>query len=304
MSYHRRYVRKKNRQKERIKILIIVSVIVLVAVLIGVGVGFVLLNSNYIEDHTATPDNAIFATTSKIEGEKETSNLDKKIKSKAKNNTVQHTEENTNATENNEKASNKNSTKVLREIGIDAEEYDFEQLVVVQSSETTAKISFFQKNKGVWKYAKKLSSVDGFVGIQGVSDQASEYSKYTPSGLYSLGTAFGICDNPGTKMEYFNVTSNSYWVDDPNSQYYNQHVEGLDNADWQSAEHLIDCNPEYNYAVFIEYNTNPIVAGNGSAFFVHVGYEPTAGCVSMAEDSMIQMLRWLNPKKAPHILII
>lgn len=77
-----------------------------------------------------------------------------------------------------------------------------------------------------------------------------------------------------------------------------------EDADWQSAEHLIECNSAYKYAVFIEYNTNPVVSEKGSAFFIHVGCVPTEGCIAISEDNMIETLRWLGSSKRPHILII
>lgn len=185
----------------------------------------------------------------------------------------------------------------------DISQFDFNQLITVDSDGAYAKISFFEKTNRGWTKAKSLDSVNGYVGTQGVSANASEYASYTPEGLYSIGTGFGICDDPGTKLDYFKVTENSFWVDDVNSKFYNQHVEGKNNADWNSAEHLIDCKPEYNYAALIEYNTNPIVQGKGSAFFLHVGYSPTAGCVAIDESTMISVLKWLDKKQSPHILI-
>lgn len=302
MSYHRRYVRQKNRRKKRIKTILMITASIIVIAL-SVIAGFMIINrinANDIKKEVEIPDTAVHLETKKIEM------IDKEPKTKQKSSSeeTKTTQASENINNQEDKVRKKQSTKVLKDIGIDTEDYEFNQLVVVKSEGSKAKIYFFEKSHNIWKYTKKIKTVDGFVGKQGVSHNASEYAQYTPSGLYALSTAFGINDNPGTKMDYFKVTYDSYWVDDPSSTYYNQHVEGAENADWQSAEHLIDCNPAYNYAIFIEYNTNPIVPGKGSAFFVHVGNEPTAGCVAIGEDSMIHLLQWLNPAKSPHILII
>lgn len=192
---------------------------------------------------------------------------------------------------------------------LDSTEYDVnsikgEQLIVVDSTSTCAIISYFEKTDGVWNCAADLSDVEGYVGIDGVSTNASEYISHTPYGLYPLGTAFGICDNPGTSMDYFKVTQDSYWVSDVNSAYYNQHVEGTENKDWENAEHLIDYAGSYDYCVFIEYNVNPTVSGKGSAFFLHVGNAPTAGCVAIPRENMIATLQWLDKEKQPSILIL
>lgn len=195
-------------------------------------------------------------------------------------------------------------SKLIAENGYGVSDFDFEQLIVVNSYGTSAEISFFEKTGGVWDYASELYQTSGYVGSQGTSEYASEYASYTPIGLFSIGTGFGICQNPGTGLDYFEITEDSYWVDDANSVYYNQHVEGTENQDWQSAEHLIDYQGSYNYCAFIEYNTNPIVAGKGSAIFLHVGNAPTAGCVAISEECMIATLRWLDKNKYPHILIL
>lgn len=133
--------------------------------------------------------------------------------------------------------------------------------------ERLLKSAFFEKTGDVWNYASELYETTGYVGIQGTSEYASEYASYTPIGLFSVGTGFGICQNSGTGLDYFEITEDSYWVDDADSMYYNQHVEGTENQDWQSAEHLIDYQGSYNYCAFIEYNTNPVKAGKGSAIF-------------------------------------
>ena len=70
-------------------------------------------------------------------------------------------------------------------------------------------------------------------------------------------------------------------------------------------EHLLDETPFYNYAVVIDYNTSPVVQGAGSAFFLHVNPDgkPTAGCVSIAQASLVSIMQWLTPADQPRILI-
>lgn len=194
-------------------------------------------------------------------------------------------------------------TSLINEGGYSRDDLNGKQLIVVKSEGSRAKFSFFEKEKGAWKYSDVLSTVDGFVGTQGVSKNASEYESYTPEGLFSLGTGFGINDNPKTGLDYFKVTENSYWVDDVNSQYYNQHIEANSSEDAPNGEHLIDYKGYYDYAVFIEYNTNPAIPGKGSAFFLHIGNKPTAGCAAISEENMLKAIRWLNKNKNPYIMI-
>jgi L,D-peptidoglycan transpeptidase YkuD (ErfK/YbiS/YcfS/YnhG family) len=56
----------------------------------------------------------------------------------------------------------------------------------------------------------------------------------------------------------------------------------------------------------IEYNTQPVVKGKGSAIFFHLAdekYTPTSGCVAIPEKNMLDYLQWLDPKKKRAILL-
>ena len=62
----------------------------------------------------------------------------------------------------------------------------------------------------------------------------------------------------------------------------------------------------YKYGIVIEYNTNPVIKGYGSAIFFHVwGGEniTTEGCVAVSEENIIKILEWLNPKAEPLIIM-
>lgn len=62
----------------------------------------------------------------------------------------------------------------------------------------------------------------------------------------------------------------------------------------------------YKLGAVIEYNTNPIIAGKGSAIFMHLWSgptKPTAGCIAMSEENMTFLFRWLDKNKGPMILI-
>ena len=116
----------------------------------------------------------------------------------------------------------------------------------------------------------------------------------TPKGVFSLGFAFGTQPINGLNVEYRQLNSNCYWVDDPLSPLYNQWAESR-NITWNSAEHLIDYPDAYKYSVVIDYNTNPIVPYKGSAIFIHcMTGSYTAGCVAVPENDMFIILKWLD----------
>ena len=125
----------------------------------------------------------------------------------------------------------------------------------------------------------------------------------TPKGIYSISDAFYIYEAPVTGLSSFQITNDSYWVDDPNSVYYNQHIEGLENKDWESAEHMIDYTTAYEYGCVIDYNTDAVYNA-GSAIFFHVSYSPTAGCVGTDKTMMLEYLSVLDKSENPYIAIV
>lgn len=176
------------------------------------------------------------------------------------------------------------------------------QLIIVDSNGVNANIYMYQKGDSGWKSVGFV--VNGYVGRNGVNGNKIEGDKTTPTGLYSIGDAFYIDTKPTTGLNTFCVTSNTYWVDDPNSRFYNQRVEGTDEKDWSSAEHMIDYYVSYKYGFVINYNTSPIIPGKGGAIFFHCGDSGTAGCVAVADEAMLNYLSLLNAKDNPYILIM
>lgn len=192
--------------------------------------------------------------------------------------------------------------ELLEEAGYILEGLGARQLIVVRSSGNEAAVYAFSMDEaGLWQ--QDFDKIQGHTGRNGVTSGKAEGDKSTPAGLYTLTQAFGVEADPGSLLSYRRVTQDSYWVDDPNSTYYNQWVEGTAGKDWNSAEHLADYAEQYAYAVAIDYNMSSPVAGKGSAIFLHCGTRATAGCVSVPRSDMLKLLLWLDPAKDPAILI-
>lgn len=174
------------------------------------------------------------------------------------------------------------------------------QIVTVSSSGNSATIEFWEISDHKWTKDDSLT-VSGYVGEMGVTDNMSEYIKATPAGFFPVMDAFYIHNKPDTGLDSFQITESSYWVDDPSSDFYNQHVEGTQYQDWSSAEHMIDYSG-YEYGFVIGYNLN-CVKGAGSAIFFHIGSGPTAGCVATSESYVLSYLSMLSASANPYILI-
>ncbi len=195
-------------------------------------------------------------------------------------------------------------TELLDKSGISYEELEQKnctQLITVVSHDTSAQLRFYSCREGVWEEIPQLYCL-GYVGRNGVTADKREGDGRTPGGLFGIGSAFYISDAPETKLDVFQITGDTYWVDDPESVFYNQKVEGIQNQDWNSAEHMISYD-EYRYGFVVEYN--PGCEKNlGSAIFFHVGKGYTAGCVAAGEDMLLGYLKELDKEKNPHILIV
>lgn len=179
------------------------------------------------------------------------------------------------------------------------------QLILTTAFRSDAVVCCYDRDDtGRWHLSEQIGLIFGHTGKNGVRSVKTEGDGCTPFGLYQLGYAFGTKSKPDTAMDFYDVTENSYWVDDPESPYYNRWIESTDYFEWTTAEHLADYQNSYAYAAVVRYNMSPAVPGQGSAIFLHCGTEPTSGCIAVPEDDMLRILTWLDPKKKPAILIV
>ncbi len=194
------------------------------------------------------------------------------------------------------------------------------QLLVVDVKEKPYTMAIFEDGKLI----KNIDEV--WIGRNGViePEKAIEGDDKTPLGLYNLGVGFGMHDLD-INYPYFKVQDNDYWVDDYKSSHYNymvrigedipnfgyHYIISEDEKDFESAEHLKDYEMQYEYSVFIEFNSdgqideNGIGNNKGSAIFLHCfglkGY--TGGCVAVSRENMEFIMNFLDRDKHPKILI-
>ncbi|MER5177861.1 L,D-transpeptidase family protein [Streptomyces sp. NPDC002896] len=182
------------------------------------------------------------------------------------------------------------------------------QLITAQAARTgstTGTVIWWERRNGRWVQAGSAPARFGAKGLaEGTSRRQGTYT--TPTGLYGLPYAFGIRSAPvGTTTAYRRVRQNSWWCQDNGSRSYNRWTEPRA-ADCRAAEaeHLIEYDPEYAYALVIGFNYDRPVRGRGAGIFLHVnGRGATAGCVSVPTDAMRRILDWAEPARRPHIAI-
>lgn len=167
-----------------------------------------------------------------------------------------------------------------------------------------AHILAWEKVGPLW--VKKFSTMPAVVGRNGFAlpGEKKEGDGHTPSGSFVLKRAFGYAPRIKTGLDYRQVTENDFWIDDPESEQYNQWVKSVSDA--KSFELLKRMDMLYEYAAVIEYNTDVIVAGRGSAIFLHVWHSrntATSGCVATSEKYVRKILKWLDLSKNPIIIL-
>lgn len=154
---------------------------------------------------------------------------------------------------------------------------------------------------------ERTLAVPAWVGKSGISREAREGAAFTPEGTFALTEGFGRLPQAGAKLPYLSVDPSNtwWWVSDPESPLYNQKYRCAESEcpfDTTLSENLGRTDPQYNYALVIDYNRFPVVPNRGSAFFVHVEVgRPTAGCVAVGDEVMRTLLNTLEPSRKPVI---
>lgn len=199
------------------------------------------------------------------------------------------------------------------------------QVVVVTTASWTAKggtLQRYEKVNGRWtKIGKDVPVAVGKNGLAwgrglhkttGMPEKKESDGK-APAGVFSLGTMFGYSDKTPslTGYPYRQCTSRDYFIDDMNSRDYNQWVtipaseQNNPEARWSSFERMKRGDHLYEYGVVILHNSMPVAKGKGSAIFFHVWRSPespTLGCTSMSKESLLELIKWLEPEKKPLLI--
>lgn len=169
----------------------------------------------------------------------------------------------------------------------------------------TAEVYVFEKIGAKWIPA--FDPVNAVIGKKGFAppDEKREGDGRTPSGIFPLQITFGYDETIRTKMPYRQALSDDLWIDDVNADDYNKWVKKKETH--ASSYEIMRRNDNlYKYGIVIEYNTNPVIRGYGSAIFLHVwrGRDgATGGCVAVSEENILRIIEWLDPAAKPLIIM-
>jgi len=170
-------------------------------------------------------------------------------------------------------------------------------LSVVGTGGSTAKMDVWQRSAAGWQPI--AIGIPTHIGSAGMAPESKDDVPATPMGIFSLDSAFGTQPNPGGGLQYVQVTHDYWWDGDMKSPTYNTMQVckkadcPFDTAPASGTENLYI--PQYAHAVVMGVN-KARVPGDGGAFFVHTtDGGPTAGCVSLDDDTLVKIIRWLQP---------
>jgi len=137
------------------------------------------------------------------------------------------------------------------------------------------------------------------LGRGGIEANKREGDGGTPKGVFRPVQCWWRADRhpqPSTFLPVRPIGPEDAWCEDPADRHYNQPVKLVSN---QSGDRLKRDDHLYDFIIEIDHNTNPRIAGRGSAVFLHLArpdFSPTAGCVSMTKGAMLRLLKRLGPE--------
>ncbi|MFZ1632292.1 MAG: L,D-transpeptidase family protein [Chitinophagales bacterium] len=194
------------------------------------------------------------------------------------------------------------------------------QIIVVQTAdwhEIHGKMQLWEKTAKGWNRVNEFNILVGRNGMawdntSSLKNQLAgpikkEGDGCSPAGVFSLDKIFSYHQTDNLNMPFIQVDENDLCVDDINSKYYNLLINDstITDKDYHSFEHMLRDDLQYEYGVWVNYNTNPQIAGNGSCIFLHIYKDentPTSGCTAMAKKDMLALINWLNSSAQPRLI--
>jgi len=151
----------------------------------------------------------------------------------------------------------------------------------------------------------------GVLGREEAGLRKREGDGRTPAGAFELGVIYGNDSRlpEGADYPYHQVTEFDAWPDDPANPLYNRHVTvaAANPPAWFAVQRMRTGDPAYRWRVEIRHNADPIEPGAGSATFFHIRRgetRPTAGCTTMAEPDLRELVVWLRAAAQPHYVLL
>lgn len=151
----------------------------------------------------------------------------------------------------------------------------------------------------------------GVLGTEEPGRHKVERDARAPAGVFRLGKIYTYDSAlpKGADYPFHTVTEADAWVDDPALPQYNRFlsVDLKNPPPWFEKQKMRHGDFAYRWLVEIRHNSDPPVAGMGSAIFFHIRRgetRPTWGCTSMAKEDLVSLMRWLRAPEKPHYVLL
>ena len=147
----------------------------------------------------------------------------------------------------------------------------------------------------------------GLAGQDEPGPRKKERDGRAPAGVFRIGKiyTYDAALPAGANFPFHQVSTADAWVDDPTHPDYNRHVRIPDPEnppEWFEKQKMRHNDFAYRWLIEIRHNSDPPVAGDGSAIFFHIRRgvtRPTAGCTTMAESDLVRVIKWLKAARRP-----
>lgn len=186
-----------------------------------------------------------------------------------------------------------------------------------------ATLSFHEKRGATWQrvgapWSARLGK-NGLVWGLGMHPlPAAAVTKHegdwrAPAGVFGIGGVWGYAASirKHPQLAYHQVSSRDLWVEDPTSPHYNRHLllDHEPTGAWEKKQQMKQDDPAHALKLFIGHNAPPkVLANGGSAIFFHIwradGGKPTAGCTTMAEANLRDLIGRLDPARKPLYVLL
>ena len=143
----------------------------------------------------------------------------------------------------------------------------------------------------------KSESFKCAIGLGGLTTNKLEGDHCTPIGKFKFDKIYYRSDKLG-KINFLipsaEISKNDGWCDDPHHKFYNKFIKFPFEC---SAEKLYRTDDLYDIVCVMNFNTNPIIPGKGSAIFLHVcedNFAPTEGCIAVEKKVLIEISKQIT----------
>jgi L,D-peptidoglycan transpeptidase YkuD (ErfK/YbiS/YcfS/YnhG family) len=207
-----------------------------------------------------------------------------------------------------------------------------QQLLVVSSDGFTnnkATLQAYTREKNGWDKAFEPVEVNlgrnGLAWGEGLIEFAHrkdepikhEGDGKSPAGLFTLDLFFGY-EKEDFHFPYLQADENTLCIDDSSAQEYNRIIQETEHDRFKSFEFMKRQDRLYSLGIVVGHNTERL-AQRGSCIFIHIEKYaktaqetgrsptkprslPTAGCTSMQEERLLEIMQWLDKSKHPLLL--